>query len=90
MAPKIALYDDIENPEIWLKMFKRSMEKVGRRENEYLGEIAFLLRGSASRWFYDNEKNFKDKYLRFESRFIEKYHKDLVIYESKLLTMKYK
>lgn len=51
MAPKTIFYDGEDNPETWLKIFRRSMKKLDIPEEEYLEEIPFWFKGKASAWF---------------------------------------
>ena len=86
MAPKVIYYDGEDNPEVWIKLFKRSMRKQGTPEAEYLEEIPFWLRGRVSNWYDLNEESFKGKFNKFQTKFLEKYSKNPEIYESKILT----
>ena len=88
MPPKIIPYDGEENPEAWLKLFKRSMRKQGTPEVEYLEDIPFWLKGKVLNWFELNEDSFKGKFNKFQTKFLEKYNKNPEIYESKILTTK--
>ena len=65
MAPKISYFDGEDNPELWLKIFKRAMRKSAIPEEEYMEEIPTWLKGKASNWFELNEENFKGKFVRF-------------------------
>ena len=65
MPPKIISYDGEENPDAWLKLFKRSMRKQGTLEVEYLEEIPFWLKGKVLNWFELSEEGFKGKFNKF-------------------------
>ena len=90
MAPKTIFYDGDDNPKLWLRIFERSMKKQDIAESKYLKELPFWLKGKVSSWFELNDELFKGKYNKFKGKFLEKYHKNPKIYESKLLTTKQK